>query len=94
MELMPLCIHGDRGPAFVLPHFAQQNFTNPVALADDSHRVPLPTSHPLAPAFAGLGQNEHAVSVAVEAVAFTNCFVVSFEGEFPACKSANQHEEG
>jgi len=26
MELMPLCIHGYRGPVFVLPHFAKQNF--------------------------------------------------------------------
>ena len=25
MELMPLCIDGDRGSVLVLPHFAQQN---------------------------------------------------------------------
>ena len=31
MELMPRCIHGGRVSVFVLPHFAQQNFSNPAA---------------------------------------------------------------
>jgi len=57
MELMPLGIHGDRGPVFVLPHFAQQNFTNPAATEVISHRVPLPTNPLLAPAPAGLGDS-------------------------------------
>jgi len=55
MELMPRCIHGGRGSVFVLPHFAQQNFTNPAAREPISHRLPLPTPPPLAPAPAGLG---------------------------------------
>ena len=50
MELMPLCIHGDRGPVFALPHFAKQNFSNPAATEVISHRVHLPTNPLLAPA--------------------------------------------
>ena len=56
MELMPLCIHGDRGPVFVLPHFAQQNFSNPAATLPLFHRVPLPSPPTLAPAPAGSGK--------------------------------------
>ncbi len=55
MELMPLGIHGGRGPVFVLPHFAKQNFTNPAATAVISHRGALPTNPLLEPAPAGLG---------------------------------------
>jgi len=55
MELMPLCIHGDRGPVFFLPHFAQQNFTDPAATGPVSHRVSLPSHPSLAPAPGGSG---------------------------------------
>ena len=36
-------------------HFAKQNISNPAAWAVISHRIPLPTNPPLAPAPAGLG---------------------------------------
>jgi hypothetical protein len=49
MEVMPLGIHGDHGPVFVLPHFAQQNISNPAAMELLSQWLPLPTSPPLAP---------------------------------------------
>ncbi len=55
MELVPLGIHGDSGLVFVLPHFAQQNISNPAAWADISHRLSLPRNPRMAPATAGLG---------------------------------------
>ncbi len=47
-------VNPGKRPRFPL-HFAKQNFSNPAAAAPFSHRVPLPTNPPLAPAPAGLG---------------------------------------